>query len=454
MNNNLMSNVAQENKQIGWSREQMAQRCAQDIEDGNYVNLGIGIPEKVAQYVPAGREVIYHTENGLLGMGTDPSSDELDPDLINAGKKPVTAIPGAAYFHHGDSFSMIRGKHIDVCVLGAMQVSEKGDLANWSTGAPDAIPAVGGAMDLVAGVKTIYIITQHTTKTGAAKILSECSFPLTGKGVVNRIYSDLCVIDVTNSGLKVIDLSADFRLKDADLWAKWYNQPHGCPELIAQAVYGLPEVNRAEIKGANLIACPGCYPTAIQLGFLPLLENKLVDSKRLIADAKSGVSGAGRAANVGTLLSECADSFKAYGASGHRHSPEIRQGLNQFSGDQVSLTFVPHLVPMIRGIEATLYAELTTDLSLEDIQSLYEQRYKDEPFVDVMPLGSSPETRSVKGSNYCRIALHQQPDSNVIIVLSVIDNLVKGASGQAVQNMNLMFGLDERAGINQVPLMP
>ncbi len=199
--------MSQSTQQLGWSREQMAQRCAQDIEDGSYVNLGIGIPEKVALYVPAGREVIYHTENGLLGMGTDPSEDELDPDLINAGKKPVTAIPGAAYFHHGDSFSMIRGKHIDVCVLGAMQVSENGDLANWSTGAPEAIPAVGGAMDLVAGVKTIYIITQHTTKTGAAKILPECSFPLTGKGVVNRIYSDLCVIDVTEQGLVLTELA-------------------------------------------------------------------------------------------------------------------------------------------------------------------------------------------------------------------------------------------------------
>jgi len=199
-----MSNIT---ANIGWSREQMAQRCAQDINDGSYVNLGIGIPEKVAQYVPAGREVIYHTENGLLGMGTEPSADELDPDLINAGKKPVTAIPGAAYFHHGDSFSMIRGKHIDVCVLGAMQVSKQGDLANWSTGAADAIPAVGGAMDLVAGVKTIYIITQHTTKTGVAKILPKCSFPLTGKGVVNRIYSDLCVLDVTDKGLALIELA-------------------------------------------------------------------------------------------------------------------------------------------------------------------------------------------------------------------------------------------------------
>jgi len=207
-----MSQVAKNQKleattQIGWNREQMAQRCAQDIEDGSYVNLGIGIPEKVAQYVPDGREVIYHTENGLLGMGNSPSDEELDADLINAGKKAVTAIPGASYFHHGDSFAMIRGNHIDVCVLGAMQVSMKGDLANWSTGAVDAIPAVGGAMDLVAGVKTIYIITQHTTKTGAAKILPECTFPLTGQKVVNRIYSDLCVIDVTENGLVLIELA-------------------------------------------------------------------------------------------------------------------------------------------------------------------------------------------------------------------------------------------------------
>jgi 3-oxoadipate CoA-transferase beta subunit len=194
-------------QQIGWNREQMAQRCAQDIEEGNYVNLGIGIPEKVAQYVPDGREVIYHTENGLLGMGNSPTDEKLDPDIINAGKKPVTAIPCASYFHHGDSFAMIRGNHIDVCVLGAMQVSSKGDLANWSTGAPDAIPAVGGAMDLVAGVKTIFIITQHTTKTGAPKILPECTFPLTGQGVVNRIYSDLAVIDVTPDGLALIELA-------------------------------------------------------------------------------------------------------------------------------------------------------------------------------------------------------------------------------------------------------
>lgn len=209
MSNLFISNPTQakQEKNMGWSREQMAERCAKDIKDGSYVNLGIGIPEKVAKYVPEGREVIYHTENGLLGMGNAPTDDTLDPDLINAGKKPVTAIAGAAYFHHGDSFAMIRGNHIDVCVLGAMQVSACGDLANWSTGAPDAIPAVGGAMDLVAGVKTIYIITQHTTKTGAAKILPECTFPLTGKGVVSRIYTDLCVIDVTKSGLRLIELA-------------------------------------------------------------------------------------------------------------------------------------------------------------------------------------------------------------------------------------------------------
>ena len=189
----------------GWTREQMAQRAAQDIPDGAYVNLGIGIPEKVAQYVPAGREVIYHTENGLLGMGKTPVPGEEDPELINAGKKHVTAIPGAAFFHHADSFAMIRGGHIDICVLGAMQVSESGDLANWSTGDADAIPAVGGAMDLVAGVRRIYVITQHCTRDGSPKLLKRCSFPLTAVGVVSRIYTDLAVIDVTPGGLQLVE---------------------------------------------------------------------------------------------------------------------------------------------------------------------------------------------------------------------------------------------------------
>lgn len=196
-----------ENGQIGWSREEMAKRAALDIPDGSYVNLGIGIPEMVAQYVPEGREVIYHTENGLLGMGPPPPAGEEDPELINAGKKMVTALPGASYFHHADSFAMIRGQHIDVCVLGAMQVSERGDLANWSTGAADAIPAVGGAMDLVAGVRTIYVITQHCTNTGEPKLVESCSYPLTGKAVVSRIYSDLAVIDLTPEGFQVAELA-------------------------------------------------------------------------------------------------------------------------------------------------------------------------------------------------------------------------------------------------------
>jgi len=202
--NMSLTNVAQSS---AWDREQMAQRAARDIPDGAYVNLGIGIPEKVAQYVPEGREVIYHTENGLLGMGKAPPPGEEDPELINAGKKHVTAIPGAAYFHHADSFAMIRGQHIDICVLGAMQVSEKGDLANWSTGAPDAIPAVGGAMDLVAGVKTIYVITQHCTRDGKPKLLESCTFPLTAVAAVSRIYTDLAVLDVTPEGLKVVELA-------------------------------------------------------------------------------------------------------------------------------------------------------------------------------------------------------------------------------------------------------
>jgi len=254
-----------------------------------------------------------------------------------------------------------------------------------------------------------------------------------------------------DKGVKIIDLGADFRIKDIPTWEQWYGMPHTTPELVAEAVYGLPEVNRDEIKSARLIACPGCYPTAVQLGFMPLLENALVDIDHLIADAKSGVSGAGRKANVGTLLCESSESFKAYAVAGHRHLPEISQGLRQMAGANVGLTFVPHLTPMIRGIHATLYATLKTDV---DLQSLYEQRYQDETFVDVMPAGSHPETRSVKGANQCRIAIHRPQGGDTVVVLSVIDNLVKGAAGQAVQNMNIMFALDESAGLNSIALLP
>lgn len=199
--------MTQQVEQIGRTREEMAQRLAQDIPNGSYVNLGIGIPELVARFVPDGRTLIYHTENGLLGMGPSPDAGEGDPELINAGKRRVTANPGAAFFHHADSFSMIRGGHIDLCVLGAMQISQYGDLANWSTGAPDAIPAVGGAMDLCAGVKSVYVITQHTTKHGEPKLVEKCTYPLTGVGVITRVYTDLAVIDVTPDGFKLIELS-------------------------------------------------------------------------------------------------------------------------------------------------------------------------------------------------------------------------------------------------------
>lgn len=198
----------------GWSVHEMAQRLAMDIPNGAYVNLGIGIPELVADFVPSGREVIYHTENGLLGMGPPPPQGQEDAELINAGKKCVTAIAGAAYFHHADSFAMIRGRHLDICVLGALQVSGQGDLANWSTGEPGAIPAVGGAMDLVAGVKTVYVISQHTTKTGEPKVVKKCRFPLTGKAVVKHIYTNLAVMEVTDGGLVVQEMApgveADF----------------------------------------------------------------------------------------------------------------------------------------------------------------------------------------------------------------------------------------------------
>jgi 3-oxoadipate CoA-transferase beta subunit len=194
-------------ERAGWSRDEMAQRAAIDIPDGSYVNLGIGIPELVTSHVPEGREFIYHTENGLLGMGPGPLDDAGDPELINAGKKRVTALPGAAYFHHADSFAMIRGGHLDVCVLGALQVSRQGDLANWSTGAPEAIPAVGGAMDLVAGVETILVITQHTTKTGEPKLVESCTFPLTAVSVVSRVFTNLAVIDVTEDGFQLVELA-------------------------------------------------------------------------------------------------------------------------------------------------------------------------------------------------------------------------------------------------------
>ncbi|OGV76491.1 MAG: N-acetyl-gamma-glutamyl-phosphate reductase [Methylotenera sp. RIFCSPLOWO2_02_FULL_45_14] len=278
--------------------------------------------------------------------------------------------------------------------------------------------------------------------------LSECDvvFFATPNGIAMQQTRDLLA-----KGVRVIDLAADFRIKDIPTWEKWYAMTHACPDLVAQAVYGLPEMNREAIKTAQLVANPGCYPTAVQLGFMPLLEAGVVDASYLIADAKSGVSGAGRKAEVHSLFSEAADNFKAYGVNGHRHLPEISQGLTSMAKSKVGFTFVPHLTPLIRGIHATLYAKLVKSI---DLQALFETRYANERFVDVLPKGAHPETRSVRGSNICRIAVHQPQNSDIVVILSVIDNLVKGAAGQAVQNMNIMFSLPENAGLEIVPLLP
>lgn len=260
---------------------------------------------------------------------------------------------------------------------------------------------------------------------------------------------------LVDAGVRVIDLSADFRIRDVLEWERWYRMKHAAPELVAHAAYGLCEVNRAAIRTARLVANPGCYPTSVQLGFLPLVEAGAVDLDHLIADAKSGVSGAGRKAEQHLLFAEAADNFAAYGVMGHRHWPEIRQGLAQIAGREVGLIFTPHLAPMVRGIHATLYARVTREANF---QSLFEQRFASEPFVDVMPAGSYPDTRSVRAANVCRIAVHRPSEStrraDTLVVLSVIDNLVKGASGQAVQNMNIMFGMPESSGLEQVPVVP
>ncbi len=348
--------------------------------------------------------------------------------MIKAGIVGATGYTGSELLR-------LLAVHPEVEINVVTSRTEKGRLVS------DMFPHVRGYVDI-----------EFTDPT--VEELSGCDviFFATPHGVAQSMMRDFY-----DAGLKVIDLSGDFRLQDIDVWESWYDQKHACPELVSHAAYGLPEIYREQIKDAKIVACPGCFPTVIQLGFLPLIENKLADPSSLIADAKTGTSGAGRAAKVGMLLSECADSLKAYGVSGHRHLPEMEQILSEANqGTPIGLTFVPHLAPMIRGIEATLYAELSLDegQSIEDVQAAYEKRYANEQFVDVMPLGSLPDTRSVKGSNMVRIAIHQAPGSKKVIVLAVIDNLVKGSSGQAIQNMNIMFGLEESMGLRQVALMP
>jgi len=288
--------------------------------------------------------------------------------------------------------------------------------------------------------------------------LNECDvvFFATPHGVAMAQAKELLANNV-----KILDLAADFRLKDVKEFSKWYGMEHGCPDILAEAVYGLAEINREAIKKARVVGLAGCYPTSVQLGLAPLLSPKstggkqLIDSTHIISDSKSGTSGAGRKAEIGTLLAESGDNFKAYNVKGHRHLPEIIQGLKAIAGhDQIGLTFVPHLTPMIRGIHSTLYVRLTEAGLNVDFQKLYEEFYKDEPFVDVMPAGSHPETRSVRGSNGLRIAIHRPGDGDTLVILVVEDNLVKGASGQGVQCMNLMFGLAETTGLTQIAVSP
>lgn len=333
------------------------------------------------------------------------------------------------------------------------------------------------------GVELLRILSQHPdVELCAITSRSEAGLPVAQmfpslRGVVDLSFSDpnsglLETCDVVffatphgvamaqapallAAGVRVIDLGADFRIKDAAVFEQWYKIPHTCADILSEAVYGLTELNRDAVKAARIVANPGCYPTTMQLGLFPLLKNSLADVSQIIADCKSGVSGAGRKAEVGTLFSESSDSMKAYGVAGHRHTPETVAQLNQFAQASVNLIFTPHLTPMIRGMHSTLYVRLNEQgkqLDNQALQDFFERQYADEPFVDVMPWGSHPETRSVRGSNMLRIALQRHGD--LLIILVVQDNLVKGASGQAVQNMNVMFGLAENAGLGMVSLMP
>lgn len=320
--------------------------------------------------------------------------------------------------------------HPDVEIKMITSRAEAGKLVS------DLYPNLRGACEIVFSEPDI-------------KTLSACDvvFFATPNGTAMKMVPELLA-----EGVKVIDLAADFRIKDIEVWQQWYGMEHSCSDMVAEAVYGMPEINRAEIAKARLVANPGCYPTAVTLGFLPLLEAGIIEPGSLIADAKSGVSGAGRGASVANLLCETTENFKAYAVDGHRHLPEIIQTLTTILNKPVGLTFVPHLTPMVRGIEATLYARLTD--SSQDLQSLFQQRYENEAFVDVLPAGMVPETRSVKGSNLCRMSVYRPQGGDVVVVTSVIDNLVKGAAGQAIHNMNIMCSLTENAGLTLTALLP
>ncbi len=287
--------------------------------------------------------------------------------------------------------------------------------------------------------------------------LTECNvvFFATPHGVAMSMAKEL-----TDAGVKIIDLAADFRLRDPAVFKTWYKLDHACPDLLEESVYGQPETMRGKMKNARILGMAGCYPTSIELGLLPIMEYEkdhpgTFDLTTIIADSKSGISGAGKKADVSLITAEMSDNFHAYGLKGHRHGPEIEQQLRLLSGNEnLRLTFVPHLLPTIRGIHSTIYIRLKDAATALDLQKLYEDRYRDEYFVDVMPAGSTPETRSVRGSNFLRLAVHRPGNGDFVIILAVEDNLVKGAAGQSVQAMNILFGLDEKTGLDAPALVP
>ena len=343
--------------------------------------------------------------------------------MISVGIVGATGYTGAELMR-------LLAAHSDMTVTVATSRSDAG------TPVTDFWPSLRGVVDL-----------EFVAPDSAALDACELVFFATPNGTAMHDAPRLLEM-----GKKVVDLSADFRLQDLGQWQHWYQQEHACPHLVDQAAYGLPELFRDQIKQANLVANPGCYPTAVVLGLLPLLEQNLIEPTSIIADTKSGVSGAGRGLSTNKLFGEVSGDFKTYAVTGHRHHPEISQSLNSVASEPVGLTFMPHLLPMFRGMQASIYATLKGEVS--DFQGLYRERYASHPFVDIMPDGSSPQTASVKGSNYCRIAGYLDAQNNRVVVQSVIDNLVKGAAGQAIQNANLMCGLEEHAGLIGAPLTP
>ena len=302
----------------------------------------------------------------------------------------------------------------------------------------DVFPSLAGSVDLA------FEDVDPTALAGKADVIFTAVPHQTAMEMIPSLLAANC---------RVVDLSADFRIADAAIYEEWY-QEHSAPELLEEAVYGLPELFREIIHGARLIANPGCYPTSVALALAPLLENRLIDVASLIVDSKSGTSGAGRAAKVGTLFCEVNEGFKAYSLPRHRHTPEIEQTLSSLAGEDVTISFTPHLLPVNRGILSTCYASLPKMMSAEEVHGIFVERYSDEPFVRVLPFGQFPNISQVTVSNYCDVGVTVDERTGRVIALAAIDNLVKGAAGQAIQNMNLMLSIDEQTGLMTPPAFP